>query len=106
MPHKSECACEFCQIFRLGEQKRKLEARVTELEETCHALTYGGRGDPAAEVYYAEEKARNLKARVQEMEAMVADQADDEGLWFVALTAPEAYLQQALRKLHRAIERK
>jgi hypothetical protein len=33
-------------------------------------------------------------------------QAEDEGLWFVAQTAPEAYLQAALRRLHAAIERK
>ena len=32
------------------------------------------------------------------------EQAEDEGLWFVAKTAPEAYLQQALRRLHAAVE--
>ena len=31
-------------------------------------------------------------------------QAEDEGLWFIARTAPEAYLQQELRRLHSAIE--
>ena len=31
-------------------------------------------------------------------------QAEDEGLWFVAETAAEAYLQQELRKLHAQIE--
>lgn len=36
--------------------------------------------------------------------ALVNQQAEDEGLWFVAQTAPEAYLQAALRKLHAAIE--
>ena len=35
---------------------------------------------------------------------MVAEQAEDEGLWFKAETAPEAYLQQELRKLHKIIE--
>lgn len=35
---------------------------------------------------------------------LVAEQADDEGLWFIAETAPEAYLQGALRRLHAAIE--
>jgi len=37
--------------------------------------------------------------------ALVAEQADDDGLWFEAATAPEAYLQAALRKLHAAVER-
>lgn len=35
---------------------------------------------------------------------LVADQARDEGLWFTAVTAPEGYLQQELRKLHDLIE--
>ena len=35
---------------------------------------------------------------------MVSKQAEDEGLWFIAETASEAYLQQELRKLHAAIE--
>ena len=36
--------------------------------------------------------------------AQLADeQAEDEGLWFQAVTAPEAYLQQELRRLHAAL---
>jgi hypothetical protein len=35
---------------------------------------------------------------------LVAEQAEDEGLWFRARTAPEAYLQQKLRRLHALIE--
>lgn len=37
---------------------------------------------------------------------LVAEQAEDDGLWFRAETAAEAYLQQELRKLHEAIEGK
>lgn len=36
---------------------------------------------------------------------LVNEQAEDDGLWFVAATAPEAYLQQELRRLHELIER-
>lgn len=36
---------------------------------------------------------------------LVDEQAEDEGLWFIAVTAPEAYLQQELRRLHEAVER-
>lgn len=36
---------------------------------------------------------------------VVDDQAEDGGLWFVAETAAEAYVQQELRKLHAVIER-
>jgi len=35
---------------------------------------------------------------------LIDKQAEDEGLWFIAETAPEAYLQQELRRLHGAIE--
>lgn len=36
--------------------------------------------------------------------AEVDEQINDEGLWFAATTAPEAYLQAELRRLHRVIE--
>jgi len=36
--------------------------------------------------------------------ALVGIQALDDGLWFKAATAPEAYLQQELRRLHAAVE--
>lgn len=35
---------------------------------------------------------------------LVQQQAEDEGLWFVARYTSEAYLQQALRTLHAAVE--
>jgi hypothetical protein len=35
---------------------------------------------------------------------LVHKQAEDDGLWFIARTAPEAYLQQELRLLHALIE--
>ncbi len=38
------------------------------------------------------------------LHTLVEQQAKDAGLWFVAQTAPEAYLQQELRRLHAAIE--
>lgn len=41
---------------------------------------------------------------LSEARAIAEQQAEDDGLWFVARTAPEAYLQAALRKLHAAVE--
>ena len=35
---------------------------------------------------------------------LVTKQAEDDGLWFVAKHATESYLQDALRKLHTAVE--
>jgi hypothetical protein len=41
---------------------------------------------------------------LEEIRKLVDRQAEDEGLWFQAVTAPEAYLQQELRLLHALIE--
>ena len=41
---------------------------------------------------------------VADAQTIVDEQAEDEALWFHAVTAPEAYLQQELRRLHAAIE--
>jgi len=38
--------------------------------------------------------------------AVMNEQAEDGGLWFVAETITEDYLQRALRRLHAAIEGK
>ena len=49
-----------------------------------------------------------LKGRVEDerLRETANSQAEDEGLWFEAQTAPEAYLQQELRRLHEIIEGK
>lgn len=44
------------------------------------------------------------KRRWEAIVALVNKQAADEGLWFEAETCAEATVQQALRKLHAAIE--
>jgi hypothetical protein len=38
------------------------------------------------------------------LQKLVDEQAEEEGLWFIAETAPEEVLQRALRKLHKAVE--
>jgi hypothetical protein len=45
-----------------------------------------------------------MATRAEEIKHLVKEQAKDEGLWFVADTCAEAYLQQELRKLHALIE--
>lgn len=42
--------------------------------------------------------------RLELVREIVAKQAEDDGLWFVAMDASEAYLQQELRRLHAAVE--
>lgn len=43
--------------------------------------------------------------QMNEAPQLVIEQAEDDGLWFEAQTASEAYLQTALRALHEAVER-
>jgi len=45
-----------------------------------------------------------LREKLKRIQKKVDAQAEDEGLWFVAETAPEAYVQRELRELHRIIE--
>lgn len=43
-------------------------------------------------------------AVLREARLLVNSQAEDHGLWFIAETCAEAYLQQELRKLHATVE--
>lgn len=51
-----------------------------------------------------QQRITELERRIAELMAVVDAQAEDEGLWFISETAPEAYLQHELRRLHSAIE--
>lgn len=42
--------------------------------------------------------------RLAAIRAVVDEQAEDEGLWFVSESISEAYLQQELRRLHAVVE--
>ena len=46
-----------------------------------------------------------MKKKLEQIQELVNQQAEDEGLWFEAQTASEAYLQEELRKLHALIEK-
>jgi hypothetical protein len=49
-------------------------------------------------------RVTTLELKLEGLKTLTAAQAEDDGLWFQAATAPEAYLQQELRRLHAAIE--
>src|SRR5438034_358556 len=56
---------------------------------------------PVVDTARAEERKR-----WRTVQQVVDQQAEDEVLGFTARTAPEAYLQQELRKLHAAVKRR
>lgn len=63
--------------------------------------------DLKAELWNLTVTVADLRAeneRLARARAIVDEQAEDEGLWFRAQTAAEAYLQQELRRLHAAVE--
>lgn len=49
-------------------------------------------------------ESQGAAERLAAIRKIVDEQAEDDGLWFIAKTAPEAYLQQELRRLHTVIE--
>lgn len=52
-----------------------------------------------------QQQVAKLSLKIYGLRMLTEKQAEDGGLWFEARTAPEAYLQQELRRLHAAIER-
>lgn len=59
-------------------------------------MGHGDNSDTKPRQYYRDNEIR--------LKELVNEQAADEGLWFVAQTGPEAYLQEQLRILHKTIE--
>jgi septal ring factor EnvC (AmiA/AmiB activator) len=55
-------------------------------------------------IRHLQEELAQARAELARLRSTVDEQAEDDGLWFVAKTAPEAYLQSALRDLHTEIE--
>jgi len=72
--------------------------------QDCKGKVVPNSGDVCQQHADAEERISWLEAENRKLRAMVDRQADDAGLWFMAETAAEGYLQQELRKLHAAIE--
>jgi len=93
------------EIHRMDEiAYSEMEAELTAANARITALE--------AEVAYREEEKINqllvtdlpVKA-LGRIRSLVAQQAEDHALWYITpRTAPEAYIQQELRKLHALIE--
>lgn len=77
------------------------DALRAELEDAKLAARY--ETDVARQAVSAMNMAR---ADLTAIRAVVDEQAKDDGLWFDAVTAPEAFLQQELRRLHAAVDGK
>ena len=77
----------------------------SEIRLVCGELTAGEmRTVKAALKWYIATHSEHVSSGNRAL-TLVNAQAKDGGLWFTANLAPEAYLQEALRKLHAAVEK-
>ena len=88
---------------RLMNANEELETKIKALEEKIFikeqtAAFLAGQRDN-----FKDENQR-LLALIEKAMALINEQAEDDCLWFGAATASEEYLQQALRRLHAALE--
>jgi len=81
----------------------QLEAQLAKALEEVNRYRNGFQGSCYACEPVAVKNQR-LEAQLAEVRQLVDSQSDDPGLWFMAGTAPEAYLQQELRRLHAVVE--
>lgn len=125
-PAESECGkpkavCQWCKSV---EDAERISNHIgKERDEALASLARRGRGHArnckcrgprrtnyanmpnTVEPAYTDPRCQPLSETVRAgLLTLVNQQAEDEGLWFRAQTAPEGYLQQELRKLHAAVE--
>lgn len=84
---------ETAMMFRVGGDLHAVEAKQLLRAKAAALPLVGVQGGADLEAV-GDARARKL----------VEEQANDEGLWFQAQTCAEAYVQNALRKLHAAVE--
>ena len=99
MSEKSE-ALRLAEVLDLlwmdGQTPRQAAAELRRLDAECNDLAH--------QLNQSNERNGRLIAQRDAIQQVVDEQAEDEGLWFRAETAAEAYLQQELRRLHAAVE--
>ena len=85
-----------------------VRVHISEIEELQMSVEawegYPAEAKAVAKTKRLIETLTKLSAVCEIAKKKIDEQAEDDGLWFDAVTAPEAYLQQELRDLHRVIE--
>lgn len=101
-----DVVCKDCHLERQVSQPRMTEDEAIEI--MASAVSRNGWKDYNLAEADAKAMYRALLAKLPAQQNALIDivnkQAEDEGLWFDAQTAPEAYLQLELRRLHSAVE--
>lgn len=108
---RSTVAARFTELTEAGEIALSTEKRLTPKRRNAGVYLHKDFAPVGSLLKAQRQSAQKLQAelttlrlKLGNLKAMVAKQAEDDGLWFYHQTAPEAYLQQELRRLHAAIE--
>jgi hypothetical protein len=88
-PYEGSYSSEDMRLYALDARRPILASAIKDIDEL------------RAQIAKHESSTRRLLKII----AVVNEQAEDHGLWFNAVYTTEAYLQQALRRLHAVIER-
>lgn len=93
-------------IVTIGKTRYHAERAVAELVESLRAQLAAAQEAERTQFERDGLRVLELQAQLTTIAAVVNEQASDDGLWFIAEHATEAYLQAALRRLHAVIEGK
>lgn len=99
-----ECEFHAKQCARVDELRHRAEAELAKLKSEMASLEQALTDPENQPSQFGTVTLEWHEAELAKLRQLVAQQAEDDGLWFNAATAPEAYLQQELRKLHAAVE--
>lgn len=97
-----DCECALCvSCIKVLYAEREKHEKEKSMWNEC------SKGRIERELALRSENAR-LRTALEEIQSVVDEQAEDEGLWSIPMDRPqyiaEAHLQQELRKLHHVIE--
>ncbi len=106
LPFAIEAYLKEADLVPRSELDRKFDAAAEKWIEVNMMGLVKERDEARMQLGRCNEANKELGKQLEALRKTVDEQAKDEGLWFVAKTEPEAYLQKALRRLHEIIEGK
>jgi len=88
----------------MSEPKGPLDAAINHLTNRLNSRGEGSEREELRQAIRVLEDWPKWEPLIEAAQRKINIQAMDEGLWFVAITASEEYLQNALRELHAIIK--
>ena len=88
----------------MSEKKGPFDAAINHLTNRLNSRGEGSEREELRQAIRILEDWPKWEPLIEAAQRKINIQVMDEGLWFVAITASEEYLQNALRELHFVIE--